>query len=81
VYEQIKNYERLGSSGFRSRVFDDNADGTAGYQIYVIDVDSITGKAKYKKVFLIVNLVVFHFSRLWPDILQCCIYLQMYDKV
>jgi hypothetical protein len=53
VYEQIKNYERLGSSGFRSRVFDDNADGTAGYQIYVIDVDSITGKAKYKKVFLL----------------------------
>ncbi|XP_053408222.1 uncharacterized protein LOC123559795 isoform X1 [Mercenaria mercenaria] len=49
VYEEIKNYERLGSSGFRTRVFDDNGDGTAGYQIYVVSKDT-TGKAEYKKI-------------------------------
>lgn len=47
VYETLKILRLQSNNGFDTRIFNDNGDGTAGYQIYVVALDE---DGQYKKV-------------------------------
>lgn len=47
VYEAVKSVRLRSNSGFDMRIFNDNGDGTAGYQIYVVANDQ---DGQYKRV-------------------------------
>lgn len=47
VYEAIKSVKLRSNSGYDMRIFNDNGDGTAGYQIYVVSNDQ---DGHYKRV-------------------------------
>jgi hypothetical protein len=61
MYEAVKKVEIQGTDSFKTRIFDDNGDGIAGLQVYVVDLKE---KGQYKEVnSLILAVDIFPFKK------------------